>query len=81
MQGLVPKAPPPDVANVTWPAGELPGPASVSLTVAVQVVKLLAGTELLVQFTVVEVVRCGVTVTAKLPGPPVVAPAWTVSPA
>ena len=67
-QGLVAKAPVPEVLKVKFPAGKLAGPLSVSLTVAVQVVLVLMKTEAGVQLTDAEVVRL-VAVAVALPGP------------
>jgi hypothetical protein len=60
------KVPTPLLVKATVPVGVLAVPASVSLTVAVQVVVLLTGRLVGVQLTLVVVVR-GVAVTLVMP--------------
>ena len=79
LQGLGTKLPAPVLAKVTDPVGVLLVPASVSATVAVQVVELLTPTLEGEQVTVVEVLRL-VTVSAKLPAPELALPVCVESP-
>jgi hypothetical protein len=79
VQGLVPNAPVLLELKLTLPVGKLLVPASVSPTVAVQVLAALTGTEAGVQVTVVVVPR-GLTPRAKLAAPELALVAWAPSP-
>ncbi len=72
MELKVPVAP---LLRVTMPVGVVAVPAEVSLTVAVQVVRVFTGSEAGVQLMLVDVARL-LTVSAKLAEPLL----WSVSP-